>query len=416
MGEILERAERAWQGELGGIRIHPNSVNVGIEEMQPGIDFISAFSNAAVVETGEGLVFLDTSGPFHAGKIFELVRGRTPSRVHSAVYTHGHVDHVFGLGPFEQEAREKGWETTRVIAHEACPERFDRYRLTNGYNGIINQRQFDLPKPLFPQDFRYPDVTMRDEMTLNVGGIEIELHHDRGETDDHVWAWLPEQRTLYTGDLFIWASPNCGNPQKVQRYPREWAMALRKMQKLAPQTLLPGHGPPIMGAARVRQALSESAELIENLVEQTLAMMNEGARLNDLIHAIELPERLLERPYLRPVYDDPIFIVRNLWRLYGGWYDGNPAHLKPAPDPELARSLASLSGGARALARRAEELAASEQLDVACHLIEFATQADPDDREIHGIRVALYRARGRQETSLMSRAIYEAAARDSEPE
>ena len=35
------------------------------------------------------------------------------------------------------------------------------------------------------------------------------------------------QRTLYSGDLFIWASPNCGNPQKVQRYPREWAEALR---------------------------------------------------------------------------------------------------------------------------------------------------------------------------------------------
>ncbi len=414
MGEILERAERAWQGDLSGVRIHPGSVHVGLEELEPGLAFISAFSNVAVIDTGEGLVFVDTSGPFHARKIFQLVRGWTLDRVHSAVYTHGHVDHVFGLAPFEQEAKEKGWRTTRVIAHEACPERFDRYRLTNGYNGVINQRQFDLPTPLFPKEFRYPDVTLRDAMELDVGGVKIELHHDRGETDDHVWAWLPEQKSLYTGDLFIWASPNCGNPQKVQRYPREWAVALRKMQKLSAERLLPGHGPPIIGAERVRQALGDAAELIETLVDQTLAMMNEGARLNDLVHSIELPGHLLERPYLRPVYDDPIFIVRNLWRLYGGWYDGNPANLKPAADPELARTLASLSGGARTMARRAEELAAENQLAVACHVIELAAQADPDDETIQGIRVSVYRDRAESETSLMSKAIYEAAARDSE--
>ena len=29
-------------------------------------------------------------------------------------------------------------------------------------------------------------------------------------------------------------------------------------------------------------------------------------------------------------------IVRNIWRLYGGWYDGNPARLKPAPDEALS--------------------------------------------------------------------------------
>ena len=34
---------------------------------------------------------------------------------------------------------------------------------------------------------------------------------------------------LVTGDLFIWAMPNCGNPQKVQRFPRDWAAALREM-------------------------------------------------------------------------------------------------------------------------------------------------------------------------------------------
>ena len=66
---------------------------------------MSAFSNAGIVETEEGLVFLDTSGFFHAAKFFsDGARAWSTKRVHSAVYTHGHVDHVFGLKPFEEEA------------------------------------------------------------------------------------------------------------------------------------------------------------------------------------------------------------------------------------------------------------------------------------------------------------------------
>jgi alkyl sulfatase BDS1-like metallo-beta-lactamase superfamily hydrolase len=31
--------------------------------------------------------------------------------------------------------------------------------------------------------------------------------------------------------------------------------------------------------------------------------------------------------------------------LYAGWFDGNPAHLKPAPSAELAGEIAALAGG-----------------------------------------------------------------------
>jgi alkyl sulfatase BDS1-like metallo-beta-lactamase superfamily hydrolase len=179
------------------------------------------------------------------------------------------------------------------------------------------------------------------------------------------------------------------------------------------ELLLPGHGPPIVGRARVARALDETARLLETLCEQTLAMMNEGARLDDVLHGVEIPEDLLARPYLRPSYDDPRFVVRNLWRLYGGWYDGNPAHLAPAPEADLAARLAALCGGAAALARDAEAAAAEGRLDLACGLAELAAQAAPDDARVHGARAAVYRARARVETSLMARGIYRAAARES---
>ncbi len=232
MGEVLELAERAWNGDLGGANVHPGRVLVALEVLDDGAAFMSAFSNALILNTDEGLVFVDTSSFFHAKDLYEAVRGWTDRRVHTGIYTHGHVDHVFGLLHFHQEAEEKGEPAANLIAHEACPARFDRYQLTNGYNGYINKRQFGFPKPVFPKDYRYPDETVASGRTLDVGGVTIELYHDKGETDDALWAWLPERKAIYTGDLFIWAAPNCGNPQKAQRYPREWAEALRKMAKL----------------------------------------------------------------------------------------------------------------------------------------------------------------------------------------
>src|SRR4029077_10405475 len=124
------------------------------------------------------------------------------------------------------------------------------------------------------------------------------------------------------------------------------------------------------GHARVHQALTEGAELLETLVEQTLAMMNAGARLDDIVHTVRVPQHLLARPYLRPIYDEPEFVVRNIWRQYGGWYDGDPSHLKPAPPPELAAELASLAGGPDRLAERALEVAAAGDLRLAGHLAE----------------------------------------------
>ena len=409
MGKVREFAERLWTGEESTERAQPVTTVIGLEELSAGLAFVASFANVTVLDTAEGLVLIDTGSFFLARNNHSQIREWSPKRVHTAVYTHGHVDHAFGLGPFEEEARTRGEPLPNVIAHEALPARFERYQLTPGYNEHINRRQFGMAK--WPTEYRYPDRTFQRDLSLEVGSEKIELHHDRGETDDHVWAFVPARKILCTGDLFIWASPNCGNPQKVQRYPREWARALRKMSALGAETLLPGHGPPIFGGERVRQALDESAELLEFLLDRTLEMMNGGARLNEILHTIKAPERLLVRPYLRPVYDEPEFIVRNIWRFYGGWHDGNPANLKPARDEELGRELSVLAGGPEKLAARAEELAATGEYRLACQLAELAWLAAPDDARIRALRERIYTARAERETSLMAKGVFRAAAK-----
>jgi alkyl sulfatase BDS1-like metallo-beta-lactamase superfamily hydrolase len=347
--------------------------------------------------------------------------------LHTAVYSHGHIDHVFGVPVWEQEAREQGWRAPEVIAHHALPARFDRYIFTAGYNTIINRRQFGFKDLNWPTTYRYPDRTYHEVLELSVGDVDFTLRHEKGETDDHTVTWQPSSRVLCCGDLFIWASPNAGNPQKVQRYPREWAQALRRMLTLDAEFLLPGHGLPVVGADRVRQALTDTADLLDSLVDQTLAVMNSGGRLDDAIHTVRPPAELEERPYLRPVYDEPEFIVHTVWRQYGGWWDGNPATLKPASERALASELAALAGGAGVLADRAlellaratgssDEMAAEEDLRVAGHLAESAWLAKPSDAAVQRARQDVFAARAARATSTMARGVFNWASSESVPE
>lgn len=381
-----------------------------VRELAEGVGWSDGFANVAAVRDSGELMLVDVGTELLADPLHDRVREWTGDPLRTVVYTHGHVDHVGGVGPFEAEEGA----SVQVLAHERVVDRFERYRLTHGYNAVINQRQFRLTAPWFQQDFREPDLTYRDHMETSVGGLEVQLHHDRGETDDHTWVWVPERKALCTGDLFIWVSPNCGNPQKVQRYPMEWAAALRRMAALEPELLLPGHGLPIGGREVVVRVLTTTAEYLESLVEQSLALMNAGARLDTLLHEVSPPAELAELPWLQPHYDEPEFIVRNLWRLYGGWYDGNPSHLHPAPEAALAAEVAGLAGGPGALADRALALVETGDLRLAGHLVEMAALAAPQDPGVHRARAEVNRARLAAATSTMAKGVYAWAQHESE--
>jgi alkyl sulfatase BDS1-like metallo-beta-lactamase superfamily hydrolase len=185
------------------------------------------------------------------------------------------------------------------------------------------------------------------------------------------------------------------------------------MAELGAEILLPGHGLPIAGADRVRTALEDSAELLESLVSQTLAMINAGSRLDEIVHTVKAPPHLLEKPYLRPVYDEPEFVVHNIWRLYAGWYDGDPATLKPPSEAAAAGEVATFAGGAAALAKRARELADGGDLRLAGRLAEWALLAGPNDDEVRAAHADIYSRRASTESSTMAKGIFSWAASQS---
>jgi len=417
VSELLKRTDRLWSGEASTTQaeFHPFAGPRLLEELAPGVAFFKAFVNVTAVKTAEGLVLVDT-GSYHPAShklSFDAVRGWNGGRVHTAVYTHGHVDHAYGLPPFLAEARVRGWQPPRIVGHANVLPRMQRYVRTAGYNSIINTRQFGVATQ-WPVEFQAPTVIYADALEFSVGGARFQLHHARGETDDHTWVYLPETKTLCTGDLFIWAAPNAGNPQKVQRYAVEWAAALRAMAALGPELLLPGHGLPIAGAARVQAALLDTAAYLESLVNQTLERLNAGQTLYEILDGVRPPAALEARPYLKPVYDEPEFIVRNLWRCFGGWHSGVPSELKPASRRAQGKELAALAGGIERLLERSRELLAAGDARLAAHLVDWATDAEPASREVHAARAAVYRALMQGSSSTMARGIYGAAARESE--
>ena len=243
MGKLRQLSERLMRGEEIGF--HPFSPQFAAEEVADRTAFVSSFANVLALSTEEGLVLVDVGSFFFAKLSKELVRGVFSERLHTAIYTHGHVDHVFGVELYEAEDRGP----VRVVAHRALPARFERYKLTAGYNACINARQFQT-KTDWPVEYRWPDQLFDDALALTVGDLAIELRHARGETDDHLYAWVPSRMLLATGDLFIWACPNAGNPQKVQRYPADWARALREMAALARKCSRRGTDRPSSGRAR----------------------------------------------------------------------------------------------------------------------------------------------------------------------
>jgi alkyl sulfatase BDS1-like metallo-beta-lactamase superfamily hydrolase len=370
--------------------------------------------SVTAIRTAEGLVLIDTAKPESAERTLAVIRSWDNSPIHTVIYTHGHIDHTSGIKVIDEEADRRGAPRPRVVAHRNVLRRLERYEASHDFSSIVQSQQFDMPGYIYPIGQRRPDLVYDDTLALTIGGERIELCHGRGETDDATFVWLPEKRVLASGDFVIWVFPNAGNPRKVQRYAPDWATALRRMEQLKPAILIPGHGPVIFGEARALQLLRDGAEALEHLTTGTLDLMNRGATLDEVLHSVSVPAEYLVKPYLVPKYDGPEFLVRGIYHLYAGWFDGNPAHLKPARTAELASELAMLAGGADKLAERAAALAGSGETRLAAHLAEFASAAAPLDKQIQATRAFVLQRCIEAETSLIGKAIFAVFQRDAE--
>src|SRR5262249_10108609 len=137
------------------------------------------------------------------------------------------------------------------------------------------------------------------------------------------------------------------------------------------EALAPGHGPPILGSSKVREACLDTARALRWLHDQVVQRLNAGMWAEQILAEVNaLPPDLAEKPYLRPIYGCPTFVVHGILRRYGGWFDGNPSHVFPAATQAIAREVATLAGPATLL-NRARVLQQGGDVQLALHLVDF---------------------------------------------
>ena len=248
----------------------------------------------------------------------------------------------------------------------------------------------------------YPDVTYDEAPTLDIGGERFELHHALGETDTGVGV---STGALHGRDMFIWASPNCGNPRRCSVPPERRSPC--------------GRWPACAEAAAARPRLADrrsrhgrpgadDADLLDS--PSTRRSPHERRRPPRRGH----PQRAGARGAAGQALPAPgvrraEFVVRNVWRLYGGWYDGNPATLKPAPEAELARELADLAGAGRLAARRRAGGLRRPAYGRAPG--RAGRQAAPDDAGVHRVRAEVFGRRAHEELSTMAKGVFSCRGR-----
>src|SRR5271165_1639823 len=90
--DVLDLAERLWRGEIGTGEYHPVGHTGGLAEICDGVTFVPSFANVSAIATDDGLVLVDTGSAPVAPIIHTELRRWSPDRLHTAIYSHGHID------------------------------------------------------------------------------------------------------------------------------------------------------------------------------------------------------------------------------------------------------------------------------------------------------------------------------------
>jgi len=119
-----------------------------------------------------------------------------------------------------------------------------------------------------PPGLTWPTMTFTGRMTVWLGSVEVQLLQlGRGHTKGDTVVWLPQERTLLSGDLVEFdATPYAGDA-----YFQDWPQTLRNLAALEPLALVPGRGPALKGEAQVQKGLDVTRAFVSDLYAQVKA-------------------------------------------------------------------------------------------------------------------------------------------------
>ena len=358
-------------------------------------------ANSIMVEGDGGNIIIDASDSvFEAEKIYSLFAEQNSNPIKAIIYTHNHGDHTFGTAYYLKNQKEK----PQIIAHEDT----DYYvqRIMGILNPIITQRSTRmfgtlLPKEDFinvgigaslnvsksPTGYIKPDITFQDTLKTNIAGIDIELYHAPGETDDQLFVWLPNHKSLMPGDNIYKTFPNLYTIRgTTHRDVIGWINSIDHMQSFEPEFLFPSHTKPVVGRNKIKEVLIVYRDAIQYIHDQTIRLMNQGYYPDQIVEMVELPEDISNSPYLYEFYGTVRWSVKSIFNGYLGWFNGNPSELDPLSREEKAKRISNLAGGNDNLLSQLKAAVKDEDMQWALELSDYLIALDFFNDEVKNLR------------------------------
>lgn len=342
--------------------------------------------NSSVIETNEGLVIIDTGMTPAGPAILNTIKSISDKKIHTIIYTHGHVDHSYGTW-----ALVKDGSNPQIIAQENISSRFERYlKLRGSLAKYMSQPLEQLP--LDSTDLIWPTRTFREELLIEIGGVTFHLKHFEGETDDQLFVWMPTQQILFGADYYQGFLPNAGNGKRIQRNITEWISALEFMFELKAEILIPSHGEVLTDSGKIKEALSVHYQALKFIYDYTISSLNAGKRKDQIIEDFVFPDRFANHSLLKEQYVTAKDICKMVIMQYTGWWDDIPSHWSPSRIEDQALSIVQVAGGIDNIIEHISTLK-HHDLPLASHFVDWAYYAFPEDPRIHELALEIYKKR-----------------------
>ena len=196
---------------------------------------------AVVVGTHHAAVWDTLTHPTDVSAL-NSVLGDKPFHV---IYSHADWDHCWGTGGFRQTP-------LATIGHAECRRRFDV-----DVPRTLNCMQLAEPGKWIGIQLVPPDLTFSTRMTLDLGGVTLELHHLPGHTVDSIIGWVPEWGVLLGGDAIETPLPVVNSALHLGN----WLAHLETWAALTKLSLaIPSHG-----STNGRDALDQTVSYLRTL-------------------------------------------------------------------------------------------------------------------------------------------------------
>ena len=361
-----------------------------------GIWMHEGLSNSYLLEADGARVIVNTGmgfeGPVHR-EAFDAVDASPTSHV---ILTQGHYDHVGGVDSFLEPGTEVVAQRNFWIWRDDN-ERLEAFRSRNAafawIDAIMAAFEHARDRGGAGQSRPEPTITFDAQVDLTIGGRDLALYAvPGGETTDALVVWLPESRTLLSGNLF---GPLFGHvPNLVtirgDRYrdALTYVSSLDLVLQLAPARLVTGHFDPIDGEAVIAEEVTRRRDATRYVHDRTVDGMNAGVDVTTLMREIRLPPEL----DVGEGYGTVRWNVRAIWETYAGWFHHRSTTELYAVGPLATAPDLVAAAGAHTLVEAARRRLDSGQPVEALQLTDVVLAADPDEPAARRVAIEAHEA------------------------